>query len=290
MGSGSGTERSAASMAATLVTASPAPAAAGSVARTGTRALPGTTTGAGTTTTATAPSTGVTLAPAARAGGLLPRMARIVAAIPAGRVATYGQVAALAGNPRAARQVAWALRAYAGRGLPWHRVVGAGAPGSTDGPNGSRTAGTSNSTGATAGPELGVGAHRTGNKRATGSAGGYSDAAGSTAGTRLVSLGGGQSHAGAPGGRRLTGGTAGADTATEDASVHRCGSVLGSPAPSADRGRARRPESPPPRHRWGAIRLPPGGGRERQRALLLREGVAVDAADRIDLARYQWGG
>ena len=58
--------------------------------------------------------------------GLLPRIARVVAAIPHGRVATYGQVAAQAGNARAARQVAWALRVYAGRGLPWHRVLGAG--------------------------------------------------------------------------------------------------------------------------------------------------------------------
>ena len=59
-------------------------------------------------------------------GGLLRRIAAVVAAIPPGRVATYGQVAAQAGNRRAARQVAWALRAYAGRGLPWHRVIGAG--------------------------------------------------------------------------------------------------------------------------------------------------------------------
>ena len=50
----------------------------------------------------------------------------MVAAIPHGRVATYGQVAAQAGNRRAARQVAWALRAYADSGLPWHRVIGAG--------------------------------------------------------------------------------------------------------------------------------------------------------------------
>jgi len=51
----------------------------------------------------------------------------IVAAIkriPRGKVATYGQVALLAGNPRAARQVARALHASsATRGLPWHRVI-----------------------------------------------------------------------------------------------------------------------------------------------------------------------
>ena len=57
---------------------------------------------------------------------LLRRIAAVVAAIPHGRVATYGQVAEQAGNRRAARQVAWALRAYAGSGLPWHRVIGAG--------------------------------------------------------------------------------------------------------------------------------------------------------------------
>lgn len=58
--------------------------------------------------------------------GLLRRIAAVVAAIPHGRVATYGQVAAQAGNRRAARQVVWALRAYADSGLPWHRVIGAG--------------------------------------------------------------------------------------------------------------------------------------------------------------------
>ena len=98
------------------------------------------------------------------AEGLLQRIACVVTLIPRGQVATYGQVAAQAGNPRAARQVAWALRVYAGRGLPWQRVVGAG----------------------------------------------------------------------------------------------------------------------------GDIRLPPGNGLERQRALLRAEGVAVDAAGHLDLARYQW--
>lgn len=39
-------------------------------------------------------------------------------------VATYGQIAALAGNHRAARQVAWILHSSSQRdGLPWHRVV-----------------------------------------------------------------------------------------------------------------------------------------------------------------------
>lgn len=44
--------------------------------------------------------------------------------IPRGKVATYGQVASAAGSPGAARQVVRALRSF--KGLPWHRVVGAG--------------------------------------------------------------------------------------------------------------------------------------------------------------------
>ena len=52
---------------------------------------------------------------------------RVVAAIPAGRVATYGEVARLAGLPRGARQVGRALGlAPAARKLPWFRVIGAG--------------------------------------------------------------------------------------------------------------------------------------------------------------------
>lgn len=49
---------------------------------------------------------------------------RVVARIPRGRVATYGQVAALAGHPRHARQVGYALAAMpANLDLPWHRVI-----------------------------------------------------------------------------------------------------------------------------------------------------------------------
>lgn len=55
------------------------------------------------------------------------RIAAVVSTVPAGTVATYGQVAALAGNPKAARQVARVLRMWSNRrGLPWHRVLGAG--------------------------------------------------------------------------------------------------------------------------------------------------------------------
>jgi methylated-DNA-protein-cysteine methyltransferase-like protein len=46
--------------------------------------------------------------------------------IPRGRVATYGQISALAGHPRRARMVGQALaRLPPGRDLPWHRVVNA---------------------------------------------------------------------------------------------------------------------------------------------------------------------
>lgn len=58
--------------------------------------------------------------------GLYQRFYRIIAQVPSGRVATYGQVAELAGAPRAARQVGYALAATpAGVDIPWHRVVNA---------------------------------------------------------------------------------------------------------------------------------------------------------------------
>lgn len=47
---------------------------------------------------------------------------RIVNAIPPGRVASYGQVAALAGLPRRARLVGRLLR-ESEEDLPWHRVL-----------------------------------------------------------------------------------------------------------------------------------------------------------------------
>jgi methylated-DNA-protein-cysteine methyltransferase-like protein len=44
--------------------------------------------------------------------------------IPRGKVATYGQIAKLAGNPRAARLVVWTLNnASENEKLPWHRVI-----------------------------------------------------------------------------------------------------------------------------------------------------------------------
>lgn len=46
--------------------------------------------------------------------------------IPAGCVATYGQIAAIAGYPRHARHVGRALADYDGEDeLPWHRVLNA---------------------------------------------------------------------------------------------------------------------------------------------------------------------
>ena len=50
----------------------------------------------------------------------------VVRRIPRGSVATYGQVAELAGLARGARRVGAALRATpAGTQLPWHRVINA---------------------------------------------------------------------------------------------------------------------------------------------------------------------
>ncbi|MGB9150853.1 MAG: MGMT family protein [Burkholderiales bacterium] len=57
------------------------------------------------------------------------RYERIYAAvkkIPRGKVATYGQVALLAGMGRHARQVGYALHALPdGKKIPWHRVINA---------------------------------------------------------------------------------------------------------------------------------------------------------------------
>lgn len=47
---------------------------------------------------------------------------QLVATIPAGRVGTYGQVAALLGRPRGARLVGWALNACP-TNVPWQRII-----------------------------------------------------------------------------------------------------------------------------------------------------------------------
>ena len=70
--------------------------------------------------------------------GSYPRIYAVVRRIPVGRVATYGQVAELAGLPGHARQVGYALhaigRSRGGSGsdpleiaaeFPWHRVINA---------------------------------------------------------------------------------------------------------------------------------------------------------------------
>jgi methylated-DNA-protein-cysteine methyltransferase related protein len=53
------------------------------------------------------------------------RACEVIKKIPRGKVATYGQVAALAGNPLAARQIAWVLNSnWRSDNLPWHRIIG----------------------------------------------------------------------------------------------------------------------------------------------------------------------
>jgi len=52
------------------------------------------------------------------------RVYEVVRQIPRGKVATYGQIAALLEHPRAARTVGWALNGVtAGMDVPWQRVV-----------------------------------------------------------------------------------------------------------------------------------------------------------------------
>jgi methylated-DNA-protein-cysteine methyltransferase related protein len=48
----------------------------------------------------------------------------IIQSIPPGKVMTYGQIARLAGSPRAARQVVRVLHSMSKKyQLPWHRVI-----------------------------------------------------------------------------------------------------------------------------------------------------------------------
>jgi methylated-DNA-protein-cysteine methyltransferase-like protein len=55
------------------------------------------------------------------------RIHAAIARIPRGRVATYGQIATVAGLPGRARQVGYALYALTdAHSLPWHRVLAAG--------------------------------------------------------------------------------------------------------------------------------------------------------------------
>jgi methylated-DNA-protein-cysteine methyltransferase-like protein len=53
---------------------------------------------------------------------------RVVRRVPRGRVVTYGQIAAILGQPRGARAVGMALGALRGSDVetvPWHRVINA---------------------------------------------------------------------------------------------------------------------------------------------------------------------
>ena len=54
------------------------------------------------------------------------RVLSVVRRIPPGRVATYGDVAALAGRPRAARAVGNIMRGCSRPDVPCHRVIAAG--------------------------------------------------------------------------------------------------------------------------------------------------------------------
>jgi methylated-DNA-protein-cysteine methyltransferase related protein len=58
-----------------------------------------------------------------RTGNSFERIRRVVLKIPRGRVMTYGEVAAAAGMPGAARAVGYAMRAL-GPVVPWQRVLG----------------------------------------------------------------------------------------------------------------------------------------------------------------------
>src|SRR5580704_16104515 len=52
---------------------------------------------------------------------------RLVKKIPRGRVTTYGELAKALGLPGGARAVGYAMAATpTGKGIPWHRVLGAG--------------------------------------------------------------------------------------------------------------------------------------------------------------------
>jgi methylated-DNA-protein-cysteine methyltransferase related protein len=67
---------------------------------------------------------GGTLNASVRSVDFTARVKAVLRAIPRGRIASYGQVAQLAGNPGASRQVVRILHTCAGpERLPWHRVL-----------------------------------------------------------------------------------------------------------------------------------------------------------------------
>jgi O-6-methylguanine DNA methyltransferase len=64
--------------------------------------------------------------PARDTGNFAQRVLSVVRRIPPGRVATYGDVAAMAGRPRAARAVGNIMRGCGRPDVPAHRVIAAG--------------------------------------------------------------------------------------------------------------------------------------------------------------------
>ena len=64
--------------------------------------------------------------PHTAASGFTRRVLAVVRRIPPGRVATYGDVAALAGRPAACRAVGNIMRGCRRQDVPCHRVVAAG--------------------------------------------------------------------------------------------------------------------------------------------------------------------
>ena len=51
------------------------------------------------------------------------RVCKIVKTIPYGKIASYGQIALMAGIPRAARQVGWVLNQLGSDEIPWWRII-----------------------------------------------------------------------------------------------------------------------------------------------------------------------
>ena len=52
------------------------------------------------------------------------KTSEIIKDVPYGKVATYGQIASLAGSPSSARQVSWILHSSSEKEkLPWHRII-----------------------------------------------------------------------------------------------------------------------------------------------------------------------
>lgn len=53
------------------------------------------------------------------------KVIELIRSVPHGRVCTYGQIALMAGNPKAARQVSYILHSCSKKeNLPWHRIIG----------------------------------------------------------------------------------------------------------------------------------------------------------------------